>query len=998
MAVPTTGNFKMFGTGSDDTIQGAISSSISFEDWNAVANETDFNDLRSAADSRFFDPVYAGSISNPTTDVSSSLQFKNYPKLTDSTWPQCLTAGVNDSLIGSTDYVVTKEVVVDTEQTMYGRLIVNCTAGSGGLSGSAYVVKKNAASYPTFLSVGPTIDNAGLDPSYDYANATFTPGLYELRVREVYDAGGTSFGTVNFCLSDTAFAVPTPTPTQTTTPTPTPTATETPTPTPTATSTPTPTITQNIAVENCDGSSGEYYIRIIDASGLTTGMALTDIDASEPFTDPDDEWNITNASSNASPDIIIYSGDFTVLYSGCSPIPTPTPTSTPTATPTPTPTTNLTVDLSETSAQAACYSPDIENTSITLLPAGTTDFCDANRIICAAAQTSYGEDALFWVSYGGETRQFQTFESTNYADPTQIGCTACPSLPTPTPTETPTPTPTPTATATPTPTTSITVDLSENSASDACYNPDIESTSISLLPAGTTDLCDANRIICAAAQASYGENALFWVSYDGETRQFQTFGSTSYADPTEIGCTACPPLATPTPTPTVTQTPTPTPTVTQTPTPTSSPTPTPTNSITVDLSEISAGDSCYTPDISNTSITLLPAGTTSLCSATSIIAAAAQSSFGNSATFWASDGTNWRQFTLAGATNNAFPDGSCGSCSFSTPTPTATATQTPTPTPTSTPTPTITQAGGRTTLGKPDSDSNYIQCGQTTAVAIYTNGVSFANITVGTIIYLDTQGTTFDGASRWWGAAATNGNAATKVFRIDSNGAVMTDGIDTCIATPTPTVTATPTPTPTATATPTPTATATPTPTSTPTPTCIATDLGYSGTTGTYADACDDYETDSSFFYLDGSFSTANNIYSAIGCSTAASEGYYSDGETWRYWDGSSFTTDGDCGIYGSTPATPTPTATATPTPTAGPTLYSFDGHEDSDEVTACGDAIGNPKVYKSTNAGGLVDGATIYNSFGTAVIANANVISDGFEYGTTNASGVYSAVGLCTF
>ena len=989
MAVPTTGNFNMFGTESIDTIQGAVSSSISFEDWNAVKNETDFNDLKAAADSRFFDPVYAGSINNPATDVSSSLQFRNYPKLTDSSWPQCLTAGVSDSLIGSTDYVVTKEVVVDTEQTMYGRLIVNCTTGAGGLSGSAYVVKKNAASYPTFLSVGPTIDNAGGDPSYDYADATFTPGLYELRVREVYDAGGTSFGTVNFCLSDTAFAVPTPTPT----------ATETLTPTPTVTSTPTTTITQNIAVENCDGTSGEYYIRIIDASGLTAGMALTDIDASEPFTDPDDEWNITNASSNSSPDITIYSGEFTVLYSGCSPILTPTPTTTPTATPTPTPTTNLTVDLSETSAQSACYSPDISSTSITLLPAGTTDLCDASRIICAAAQASYGEDALFWVSYGGETRQFQTFGTTNYADPTEIGCTACPSLPTPTPTETQTPTPiaTPTATATPTPTTSITVDLSEDSASNACYNPDIESTSISLLPAGTTDLCDADRIICAAAQASYGVDALFWVSYDGKTRQFQTSGLTSYADPTEIGCTDCPPLITQTPTPTVTQTPTPTPTVTQTPTPTATATPTPTTSITVDLSEVSAGDSCYTPDISNTSITLLPAGTTSLCSATSIIAPSAQASFGDSATFWASDGTNWRQFTLVGPNDYAFPDGSCGSCSFSTPTPSPTATQTPTPTPTSTPTPTITAVGGRTSLGKPHGSSNYIQCGNTTSIAIYTDGVTFANIAVGTIIYSDAQGTSFDGADRWWGVASTNGDAATRVLRINSLGVVMSNGIDECVSTPTPTITATPTPTPTATATPTPTATNTPTPTSTPTPTCITTSLGYSGTTGTYADACDDYESDPSNFYLDGSFSTADNIYSAAGCTTAADEGYYSDGETWRYWNGSEFTLDGDCGTYGSTPATPTPTATATPTPTAI-TLYEFTGTTSTTSTTdACASLS---KTLKSTTNDGfgngtLVDGTSkVYNSFGN-LITNTYV-SDTATVGSTNANGVWSAIEVC--
>lgn len=79
-------------------------------------------------------------------------------------------------------------------------------------------------------------------------------------------------------------------------------------------------------------------------------------------------------------------------------------------------------------------------------------------------------------------------------------------------------------------------------------------------------------------------------------------------------------------------------------------------------------------------------------------------------------------------------------------------------------------------------------------------------------------------------------------------------------------------------------------------------------------------------------------------------------------------------------------------------TLYNFDGAINSNDATACTNATNSPTTYKSTNSAGLSNGATIYNSFGTAVIANASYISNGFEYGTTNGSGVYTGVGLCTF
>lgn len=74
MGVPTTGSFSMFGTGSNLTIAGAI------QQTGVVAYDlTTFRELVSASVAGLFDPTYAGTITTPITDISSSLQFRNYP-------------------------------------------------------------------------------------------------------------------------------------------------------------------------------------------------------------------------------------------------------------------------------------------------------------------------------------------------------------------------------------------------------------------------------------------------------------------------------------------------------------------------------------------------------------------------------------------------------------------------------------------------------------------------------------------------------------------------------------------------------------------------------------------------------------------------------------------------------------------------------------------------------------------------------------------------------
>ena len=72
MAVPTSGNFDMFGSGTT-TIAGAI-----VEGGGSVSGLTTFSQLIAAATVSKFDATYAGTI-NSLSDITSSLQFRNYP-------------------------------------------------------------------------------------------------------------------------------------------------------------------------------------------------------------------------------------------------------------------------------------------------------------------------------------------------------------------------------------------------------------------------------------------------------------------------------------------------------------------------------------------------------------------------------------------------------------------------------------------------------------------------------------------------------------------------------------------------------------------------------------------------------------------------------------------------------------------------------------------------------------------------------------------------------
>ena len=93
-----------------------------------------------------------------------------------------------------------------------------------------------------------------------------------------------------------------------------------------------------------------------------------------------------------------------------------------------------------------------------------------------------------------------------------------------------------------------------------------------------------------------------------------------------------------------------------------------------------------------------------------------------------------------------------------------------------------------------------------------------------------------------------------------------------------------------------PTNTATPTPT--PSPTCVELTslIGYSSADAT--SACNATPVRRRANNTD--FSTATILYANIDCSSLAPAGYYADttGQSWRYWNGSVFTTSGTCDSY----------------------------------------------------------------------------------------------------
>ena len=144
--------------------------------------------------------------------------------------------------------------------------------------------------------------------------------------------------------------------------------------------------------------------------------------------------------------------------------------------------------------------------------------------------------------------------------------------------------------------------------------------------------------------------------------------------------------------------------------------------------------------------------------------------------------------------------------------------------------------------------------------------------------------------------SAVNGILCVDIGSVNSNAKIdifQFDGIEFCVATPTPTPTVSPTNTPTPTPTQSPgRVTPTPTPTESPpcVPDCCFVELCYDANECGEACACNIRKSYYLHLPCGGTcdLSNADGIFDDERCSIQAAEGFYSNGSDCWYWDGSS--------------------------------------------------------------------------------------------------------------
>ena len=280
--------------------------------------------------------------------------------------------------------------------------------------------------------------------------------------------------------------------------------------------------------------------------------------------------------------------------------------------------------------------------------------------------------------------------------------------------------------------------------------------------------------------------------------------------------------------------------------------------------------------------------------------------------------------------DTSFDFGTCGA--VPSPTPTATPPETPTETPTPSVTPSITPSPTSCICipfsGVVSSSDTILASGNTNTslndvlVWKYTD----CNNQTGSTLLLS-AGTYPDLGVCGCGQDGLYYNQDDVEYQVTGFSSLILPLFTPCLVTPTPTEggTQTPTPTPTQTPTETPPQTATQTPTNTATPTqtdfcatCNSVKLSYSTTD--CAEACPGAHNN---YYYCGPFqgiplSNGTVLYTDSGCSSTATNGYYSDvtGE-----GGSTcYTVSDGGGVIISQQACPTPTPTVTPTQTSTPT------------------------------------------------------------------------------
>ena len=478
MAVPTSGNFEMFGTGSNTTIAGAI-----VEGGGNVDGLDTFTLLRAASNPDLFDETYSGVVTNAINHVSASQQYRNYPQRYYYMFVRECTDGarVTDGVLGD---LVVKSL---TDITSWSHMLIprfpGDTAAYFEVYGTATRVEydTNAGDYPsvnldTIAGVlqksdcnstpTPTPTDTPTPTPTDTNTPTPTPVTYYYQLShctdgpsnsiyvysigaqitngdsfsyfsncyEYYDVDPGQTGTINLAgLSTCVCATPTPTPTNTDTPTPTPTGTNTPTPTPTP-------VTYYYQLAHCsDGPSNSIYV-------FSVGTQITNGDSFSYFSNCYEYYDVDPGQTGT----INLAGLSTCV---CA-TPTPTPTNTvaaPTDTPTPTPTVDPYNYYYVEGCPGGVYeSKDriVKTTStytVSLTPSVATAVSIFGNTWFAKSTTT---KALYDTNLNcgcdvGNTCPNADCESIDVSGFfTQVGCTS-PDTPTPTPTSTPTPTPVP---------------------------------------------------------------------------------------------------------------------------------------------------------------------------------------------------------------------------------------------------------------------------------------------------------------------------------------------------------------------------------------------------------------------------------------------------------------------------------------------------------------------------------------------------------------------------
>ena len=367
MAVPVSGNFEMFGTGSTTSIAGAM-----HDTGDNVTGLTTFNELISASNAGKFNFYYAGEIQFPDLDISSSYQFRGYPVA-----PAICRAVWVDDTVDSSRYGLRYTLASNQLKNTVFSSLFGSPYTYGGNSGVVY----NVCSKQT-PSVWDNDENALVNLGslvVDFAD------------------GGDCYVNTDCVWTAPATATPTPTPLP---------ATATPTPTPT----PSP---QSYIIENSDGSQYEY---IALNTGFTTNDLITVVGYGPEC------WTV-GGQTIVAPTVVVNGACAT-------PTPTPNPataTPPPTATPTAAPCTCYTLLEEGSQASVATITEcggNIKN--ITLQPGVIQKVCLQNDPINPSGTFSYSNDGIPCTSTLGCNATATPIPAPATATPTPLPATATP--------------------------------------------------------------------------------------------------------------------------------------------------------------------------------------------------------------------------------------------------------------------------------------------------------------------------------------------------------------------------------------------------------------------------------------------------------------------------------------------------------------------------------------------------------------------------------------------